>query len=229
MLPQLTAMSCSYCEEDIATCACIPCGHLCICDSCAAGDDIDECPECQRSCLTCVKIITRATPEVRTKKPVICTPKKDPVSAASTNAVIALTDYAEKDKATEAARILYAHEQIKRVLFLLVPNFGRAGVVTVETALEVCQVSVDSETIALADVDETLYVSKVINEIQRSFRALSRYLHPDKMKTRLTHTTLLDITNEDVLLAQQFAAHCKQVALDAFAGSLIPPVEVALY
>ena len=112
--------------------------------------------------------------------------------------------------------------------FLLVPNFNRACVVTVETVREVCQVSFDSETITLAAVDETLYVSKVMNEIQRSFRALSRYLHPDKLKTRLTHTTWLVITNEDVMLAQQFAAHCKQVALDAFAGSLIPPVEVAL-
>ena len=178
--------------------------------------------------MKCVKIIPRASPEVRTKKPVICMPKKDPVSDTSTNAVITPTDYAEKDKATDASHILYAHEQIKRVLFLLVPNFGRAGVVTVETALEVCQVSVDSETIALADVDETLYVSKVINEIQRSFRALSRYLHPDKLNTRFTHTTLLGITSEDMLTAQQFAGHCKQVALDAFAGSLIPPVEVAL-
>ena len=179
--------------------------------------------------MACVKIITKATPAVRSTKTVICPPKHDPGSAVPANAVIALTDYAEKDKATEAARILYAHAQIKRVLFLLVPNFGRAGVVTVETALEVCQVSVDSETIALADVDETLYVSKVINEIQRSFRALSRYLHPDKLKTRLTHTTWLVITNEDVMLAQQFAAHCKQVSLDGFAGSLVPPAEVALY
>ena len=89
------------------------------------------------------------------------------------------------------------------------------------------QVSVDSETLALADVDDTLFVAKVISEIHRSFRALSRYLHPDKLNTRFTHTTLLGITSEDVLAAQQFAGHCKQVALDAFAGSLVPPVEVS--
>ena len=68
-----------------------------------------------------------------------------------------------------------------------------------------------------------------MNGIQHSFRALSRFLHPDKLKTWLTHTTLLGITNEDVLIAQQFAAHCRQVALDGFAGSLVPPAEVALY
>ena len=224
-----TAMSCSYCEEGNAACACIPCGHLCICDSCAAaGDIINTCPECQSPCLACVKIITKAIPEVRTKKPVICMPKKDPACAASTNAVIALTDYAESEKAAEAVRVIYAHEQIKRVLFWLVPDFNSPGVVTVDVALEVCQVSVDSETLALADVDDTLFVAKVISEIHRSFRALSRYLHPDKLNTRFTHTTLLGITSEDMLTAQQFAGHCKQVALDAFAGSLVPPVEVAI-
>ena len=222
-----TAMSCSYCEDGDATCACIPCGHLCICDSCAAGDDIAACPECHSPCLACVKIITKAIPEVHIKKTLICPPKQDPASAVSTNVVIALSDYAEKDKATEAARILYAHEQIKRVLCLLVPNFNSPGVVAVDVALEVCQVSVDSETIALADVDDTLYVTKVLNEIHRSFRALSRYLHPDKLNTRFAHTTLLDITSEDVLTAQQFAGHCKQVALGAFAGSIVPPVDVS--
>ena len=82
-------------------------------------------------------------------------PKKDPVYDASTNAVITLTDYAEKDKATEAARILCVHEQIKRALFLLVPNFNRAGVVAVDSTFEICQVSIDSETITFADVDAT--------------------------------------------------------------------------
>ena len=223
----ITAMSCSYCDKGNATFACIPCGHLCICDSCADGDDIAACPECHSPCLSCVKIITKATPEVHIKKTLICPPKQDPASAVSANVVIALTDYAESEKTTEAAHILYAHEQIKRVLFWLAPNFNSPGVVTVDVALEVCQVSVDSETIALADVDDTLYVTKVLNEIHRSFRALSRYLHPDKLNTRFTHTTLLGTTNEDALTAQQFVGHCKQVALDAFAGSLVPPVEVS--
>ena len=39
----ITTMPCSYCDEGNAAFACIPCGHLCVCDSCAAGDGNAAC------------------------------------------------------------------------------------------------------------------------------------------------------------------------------------------
>ncbi len=48
---------CVVCMDDNRWIACVPCGHLCVCEKCKNVID-GKCPICQRKCVSFVKIYT---------------------------------------------------------------------------------------------------------------------------------------------------------------------------
>ncbi|KAI6189373.1 Ankyrin [Aphelenchoides bicaudatus] len=57
--PNTTRMTCRICLDNLANCAVIVCGHLCLCDECSVGwqENLQSCPCCRQSIEAIVKII----------------------------------------------------------------------------------------------------------------------------------------------------------------------------